>query len=336
MDYKITSFEPGEYQGYRSFLHKYDNLNTESTGDLRRKWWCFDNPSGGHFAFAHTEDMIVATCYLAGKSISLSKDKSILAYEIGETWTHHEHRRRGLFGKLVKHCEAYAFDTGASVVYGTPNSQSTPGYRKLGYEIHESPSSGLNLSANIFWFLRRDRGVVEKVSAGAALNGEYKECAIEISCNDYIKITESFSRIITTDSPNGPAWRLGKSPRPYRYFSIKKNGQEFTCAIRYGVIKDYPILVVGEMYLNKVRCSAIEAIEFLPAIARSAYKTNGFMGVYFYTAPAANTSTKIMAALSATTLHRYLPFCLKSNDDQVTKKFINKIGDCQLSDCDIG
>ena len=150
-----------QYQ-YKIFSHteyyKYINTfnldsNNLSVSDLRRKWYCFDNKLGGAFAVALSNDRVVSTCYLSGKSLLLNGNL-YKAYEIGETATVNDHQRKGLFSKLVKLCVSYAFDDGAELIYGTPNSQSTPGYQKLGFKIITDTRSNLFISpiiSSLIW-----------------------------------------------------------------------------------------------------------------------------------------------------------------------------------------
>ncbi len=64
---------------------------------------------------------------VTGKPI-LVRGQEVLAFEIGDTYTHPDHRRKGVFLNAVNACVAYATDRGAKFIYGTPNDASLPGY----------------------------------------------------------------------------------------------------------------------------------------------------------------------------------------------------------------
>jgi GNAT superfamily N-acetyltransferase len=53
--------------------------------------------------------------------------------EIGDTFTHPEYQRQGMFSKLVNTTRDQGNFSGFSFIYGTPNSQSLPGYEKLNF-----------------------------------------------------------------------------------------------------------------------------------------------------------------------------------------------------------
>lgn len=334
MKYQIIHFEQGNYKEYRKFISNYNEFQQENPTDLRRKWWCLENPSGGIIALAHNDRQIVATCYLSGKRIHLKTDTEINAYEIGETWTHHEHRRRGLFAMLVKYCEEYAFNHDAKLIYGTPNSQSTPGYFKLNYTIINPVSSLLLFRANLFWFIRRNRKAVGCAGDLSVIKSCYKKTQYEISSVAYKSLTINYPRL-SSSSPNGVDWRLEASAYPYRFFEVKKDNLEFQCAIRYGILGSYPILVVSEIFLNGLGCDAQVATNFLGIIARKAYSIDSYAGIYFHSNTAISLN-KLMLIFSATIYHRQLPFCIKAINEVFNQDFSDAITRFQLSDCDIG
>jgi hypothetical protein len=334
MNYKIKHFEHGQYKDYLKFIIELGEHEKENLTNLRRKWWCFENPSDGIVALAYTESQIVATCYLSGKIISLKTDNTIKAYEIGETWTHHEHRRRGLFGKLVKYCETYAFKNEAKLIYGTPNSQSTPGYFKLGYTILNPISSQLQFIVNFFWFIKRSRKVLNFIGNTSIINSFYKENLFEIKSDEYILSTKNYSRL-SNKSPNGPDWRLVLSAYSYRFFKFQKNNFVFECAIRFGTLGNFPVLVVSEFFLNKYPCDAQVGSIFLKKIVRKAYTFESYAGIYFHS-NIVISSNKLLLYFKNIFKHRQLPFCVKSINEEYTLKFSESLIKFQLSDCDIG
>lgn len=54
-------------------------------------------------------------------------------YRPVDTVTHPDHRRKGVFSALTEYAVNEAVDEGTDLLFNSPNSQSLPGYRKLGW-----------------------------------------------------------------------------------------------------------------------------------------------------------------------------------------------------------
>jgi predicted acetyltransferase len=72
---------------------------------------------------------IVATTSLTPKFLYFKGNIQIVA-EIGDTYTHPDYQRKGLFSSLINQTREDAEHKGISFIYGTPNEQSLPGYEK--------------------------------------------------------------------------------------------------------------------------------------------------------------------------------------------------------------
>ena len=60
-------------------------------------------------------------------------DKQVLAAQSGDTATHPDHRKKGLFNILHDKTMELCIDEGIAFVYGFPNEQSFPGFLKFGW-----------------------------------------------------------------------------------------------------------------------------------------------------------------------------------------------------------
>lgn len=100
------------------------------------KWKFLDNPAGSYNGFIAVEEKTgeVAAYYgvIPEKYIIEGKEKII--YQSGDTMTHSNHRRRGLFQKLALHCYNYLRDNGKLFVIGFGGARSTPGLIKFGWK----------------------------------------------------------------------------------------------------------------------------------------------------------------------------------------------------------
>ena len=97
-------------------------------------WKLMDNPYGqGRFYLEQREGKVAGSTTLTPKNVAVY-DTVLPAAEIGDTFTHPDFRRQGIFSRGVTVCTEYAIEQGRKIIYGTPNSQSLPGYeQKLHY-----------------------------------------------------------------------------------------------------------------------------------------------------------------------------------------------------------
>jgi len=118
-----------------SFFRESFGLNPfRSTAPEYYKWKISENPSMQGFTHLEMRDGNTAgSATLTPKRLSVMGEE-LLGTEIGDTFTHIGYRRQGIFTRCVCECTDYAISVGLQVIYGTPNSESLPGYeKKLGY-----------------------------------------------------------------------------------------------------------------------------------------------------------------------------------------------------------
>jgi GNAT superfamily N-acetyltransferase len=319
MSYDLIVFKHGERDAFKAafatLLHSSDELSQE-----RREWWCFDNPHGGAFALIRSGNEIAATCYLGGKRLR-DGNNEIACFEIGETATDPAHQRKGLFSKLVKACSIHAEENGRKLVYGTPNSQSTPGYAKLGFTIVENSASWLFVLANpSHWLGFR----LPSLSSRAATT--------ELTAEGYREITATYPRRNVSDQAY-LRWRFEASPTPYRHFKIATPRGSLVCTVKAGVLGKYPMLVVSEYFLDGVKPSLAFAGKWLRRLLWSHYDARQYMGLYIH-APLPDKADRIFLKARAILPHRQLPICaITTSAEPLPDAWF---ADFQLSDCDIG
>lgn len=316
MDYQVRLIGSDEVDAFRQAFAK-SSLPIDRDAQRRREWWCFDNPSGGAFAVATFGDDIVATCYIGGKP--LSNIGSPLSYEIGETATDPNHQRKGLFSKLVKAVVAHADNTGAAFVYGTPNTQSTPGYAKLGFDIIETGASWLFLMPSISYWTKVAFPRLSKAPR-------------ELDFQQYARTTGSFKRL-NHSSADYLQWRFDLSPWEYRYFEWVRGKDVFHCATRPGNLGLHKIIVCAEHFKNGQRVGAGQLSRWLRRTIWNAYSPKNYLGIYFHAA-LPNGPSQLLLKLQGTLPHRILPICAIAASGVSAE--MEWFADFQLSDCDIG
>jgi len=88
---------------------------------------------------AYSNETKEPAAYYGVFPISFSyKGETLLAAQSGDTMTHSNHRRKGLFTKLAKVCYTLAQNEGIKFVFGFPVDASFPGFKKkLDWKFHE-------------------------------------------------------------------------------------------------------------------------------------------------------------------------------------------------------
>lgn len=322
MDYELVVFKHEEREAFRKAFATLSHTSDDAA-QKRREWWCFDNPYGGAFAVIRAEGEIAATCYLGGKKLLIG-GQEFTCFEIGETATDPAHQRKGLFMKIAGGCVGYSQQQQSDIVYGTPNRQATPGWAKFGFKIISDDASWLFIIPNSsFWLrfnipsLNRLFGRDNKVSE---INGEH-----------YIDKTKDFSRL-NASNLTYLRWRMAESPSAYRYFSLMHQGNEFLCAIKTGVLGKYPLLIVGEHFLDGQKVPIEIATWFLRKVVSAYYDRKQFMGLYVH--GEFPTKASLWLKLAGIIPHRHLPICAYGS--VIDNSNIDWFKDFQLSDCDIG
>lgn len=112
---------------FRSLFGKNEFRSTTSG---YYEWKLLKNPyKHGKLYLEYKDDIIVGSTTITPKKVSIL-GKELLAAEIGDTFTHPKYRRQGIFSRGVNACTNYSISNGIEVIYGTPNSESLPGYQK--------------------------------------------------------------------------------------------------------------------------------------------------------------------------------------------------------------
>lgn len=324
--YTLQMFERDDREAFDTIFATM-SPDTDPVVQARRRWWCFDNPRGGVFALFHDGREIAATCYLGGKTLAF-EDGATTGFEIGETATDPQHQRRGLFSKLVRACVAHADQGGRPLVYGTPNSQSTPGYAKMGFEIVASPRSWLFLLPSIrnaaYRLLRRGRSAARPLPVGSS--------RYEITSDDYVAATATYPRLNAGDREY-LTWRLAETPLGYRFVRIETRGGRFECAMKVGTLGEHEVVVIAEYFLNGTRPSIRRATGLLRRAVSALAPAPNMLGIYVHgERPTGVALARLYAA--GIVPHRELPVCTTGGREG--RGDAAWFGRFQLSDCDIG
>lgn len=126
----ISDFE--KFSDLRSVGREVPNLSS-SRRSSDAKYFCWkliDNPVQEGFAnVADYYGQIVGTTTITPKELGI-KGERVRGAEIGDTFTHPDFQRQGIFTALVNVSKESAIECGLKFIYGTPNNNSLPGYEK--------------------------------------------------------------------------------------------------------------------------------------------------------------------------------------------------------------
>jgi GNAT superfamily N-acetyltransferase len=321
-EYEIISFGQGELADFEPFLRILPV--SDFALDERRRWWCFDNPFGGRYALAMQSGVIAATAYVGGKPPLLISGQTKPSFEIGDTWTHEEHRRRGLFSKLVKHLVSATSSEAGTFVYGTPNSQSTPAYEKLGFHISEDDRSWL-------WLVGQPRGLASfNRPASPAERTPLGGKTHAISAEEYWNATRKNERLCGSSEAYFQ-WRFVRSPHRYKFFERKTRNGVLFAALRSGDLRGRPVVIVSEAWVDGIPADTA-VLSDLVCFARDGWKASDFFGLYFKSIKRTGAS-RWFEATKLRAQHRILPICSIGTQQRPSAELFDRF---QLSDCDIG
>ncbi|MBL7085893.1 MAG: GNAT family N-acetyltransferase [Candidatus Cloacimonetes bacterium] len=109
-----------------------------SSGSIRRSqdadyyyWKLRKNPQKkGEALIVYANEKVVGMASFTPKKLKIGS-KIINAAEIGDTFTHPDYQRKGIFSTLFNSVRDFALNNcGIDFIYGTPNQKSLPGYEK--------------------------------------------------------------------------------------------------------------------------------------------------------------------------------------------------------------
>lgn len=228
-------------------------------------WKAFMNPfKEGFINVVKDGSSIVSTTTITPKSLKI-KQETLLAAEVGDTYTDSKYQVRGYFGSLVKESRIQANQQGMQFVYATPNFQSLPGYKRFGkfevfpiLKIHTfrfelridhllRPKFGdfLASTGNIFF-----RPAIKLYSLLLnAINPNRKDCTLELMSlipddweEFWTEVSQQWDFIFTRDTKS-LEWRFLLSPDEYSFLLVRSNGK----IVGYVVYRQMPDLTVNRI-----------------------------------------------------------------------------------------
>ncbi|MET0902435.1 MAG: GNAT family N-acetyltransferase [Acidimicrobiales bacterium] len=161
-----------------------------------------------------------------------------------DTATHPDHQGKGIFRQLTLRALDELAQEGVGFVFNTPNSQSRPGYLKMGWtEVGRLPTSVRFTSLRSPWRMVRSRVPAERWSTPSRAGRPALEVLADPSVRELLAIAPD-GRFRTRRTPEYLRWRYGFGPLEYRaltvtdraadgfaVFRLRRRGSSLECAL---------------------------------------------------------------------------------------------------------
>jgi|WetSurSiteA1Bulk_404760.scaffolds.fasta_scaffold13738_1 hypothetical protein len=342
MEHHIVYFRSDQYSDYASFLHEFREKKYQPQNFIENDWWEQKLPLSGYLLHAYLPEEISARCIITPRQLSY-QSKIFNCYEIGGTITYHPYQRLGLFTRLVTKATELGFESNASLIYGTPNDRSGPGYRKLNYTFIDQEDSFFVMMATSLKPIFRKIGLYKKLINNIDYPDEYFSSmrdmnACKVSAEKYIETTKDFPRMnYSSTGYLRRRFNVDITTRSTRRFFIGiRENDKFACALDLYSLSFMNLLLVSEYYLNGRIDHSSKKFSFLRMIASDFYKN--YDGIYLKTY--IPKMSRIYSIKHLLLPHRKLPICYFVNPDmpkELTDQMMNDLVKIfQLTDCDIG
>lgn len=221
------------------------------------RWKHLDNPFGrSYMILAESAGRIVGFRALMRWRFGTG-DRSIEAVRPVDTVTHPDHRGRGVFSRLTR-TALESLQGDVDLVFNTPNSNSLPGYLKMGWEVVGKVPVWIRIrhpGRFVAWKLRRGRSRSEALRDRPRVDAPTAAEALldEVGIADLIDRSEVPGGVFSTPrSVEYLRWRYGDAPL-LGYHAVREElGGDLTGLLFFRLRPEGPLwgLSVAEMIVR--------------------------------------------------------------------------------------
>lgn len=122
-----------------------------------------------------------------------------------DTATHPEHQGKGIFKKLTLRAIEIVKEQGDDFIFNTPNTQSLPGYLKMGWEEVNKLKIEANLVNPFNWIGNKQNGFYK-------INNNSSHFQITKLISNYNDIKSGENKLFTLKTPGYLSWRYENNP----------------------------------------------------------------------------------------------------------------------------
>lgn len=217
-----------------------------ATGEQFYRWKYYQNPVGPAVVAVARAGSKVVSLAAAGPKRLQCGGETYLVYELGDFLTAPEHRRQGLFSRLIERlCEETA-RLGATMVYVRPNDNSFPILEKhLGFEEVRRfdsrrfvlPSGVLSRRSGIpagFWRAAGADWIMRRLAVGGSSgNVRVERCMDFTGADTFWESVRHAYRFSLVHDQAYFDWRYAACPTPFRIFRATRSGKPAGWAVTF-------------------------------------------------------------------------------------------------------
>ncbi len=164
-----------------------------------------DNPFGKSLVLVAVEnDKIIGVRALMRWNWQLG-NQIFSAYRAVDTATHPEHQGKGVFKKLTLRAIEIAKEQSDHFIFNTPNTQSLPGYLKMGWEEVDKLKIRAKLASPLNWVGNKRERLCE-------INNNSSDVQITKLISKYNDLKSGENKLFTLKSPEYLSWRYENNP----------------------------------------------------------------------------------------------------------------------------
>ncbi len=127
------------------------------------------------------------------------------AFRAVDTATHPDHQGKGVFKKLTLKAIEMAKEQGDDFIFNTPNTQSLPGYLKMGWKEVDNLKVRINLANPLHWLNVKQTGHY-------GVNNNCSDAQIIDLISKYNNLKAKENKLFTIKSPEYLSWRYENNP----------------------------------------------------------------------------------------------------------------------------
>jgi len=202
---EIRESKPGDIPQIIEVLKaSLGEISSKKTGAVWR-YKHVDNPFGKSLVLVAIEnDCIIGVRAFMRWQWQLG-DQVFSTFRAVDTATHPDHQGKGVFKKLTLNAIEIAKEQGDDFIFNTPNTQSLPGYLKMGWKEVDKLKIRLNLANPLNWLGNAQTRLYE-------INNNSSHSQLAGLISKYNKLKAEENKLFTLKSPEYLSWRYENNP----------------------------------------------------------------------------------------------------------------------------
>jgi len=182
---------PGILEVLKASLGETSSRKTEEVWNYKHT----NNPFGNSFVLVAEEDNEIIGVRAFMRWQWQRGDETFDAFRAVDTATHPSHQGKGVFKKLTLKALELGKEDGIHFIFNTPNSQSKPGYIKMGWQEVAQIKVSIKPAFNLFY----SNKFMDEVTEAKEIN--------ELTLQKYSDLKSASNRLFTRKTTNYLRWR---------------------------------------------------------------------------------------------------------------------------------